>query len=414
MTGMTPEQVARRRAVEALRSGVPSWDAVTALGSGQSEAEDRFTALLDGAEVGRSGGLLLGAGFGAGKSHVLTHLSALALDRGFAVSSVVVSKETPLHDPAKVLRAAVDTLTGPGRIGGVLTDAVAALDPDSAGYAELRRWVGSAAAGLDERFAATLLLHERLQGSDAPEADDILDAAVRFWAGEPLRVPDLRRALKGVGAGGQFALPAVAMRELARQRTHFLSRLLRAAGYAGWVVLFDEVELIGRYSLLQRGRSYAEVARWSGAAGEDPAAPLATVLALTDDFEAAVLVGKDDRNQVPKRMRDKQTPEWAETAALAEKGIRALQRDLLLLAAPDADELDRAYRTVKQLHASAYDWSPPDVTGLERLGATRMRQYVRAWINAWDLVRLDPAYVPDTEVLAVTSRYDEDQALDQG
>lgn len=414
MTGMTPEQVARRRAVEALRSGVPSWDAVSALGSGQSEAEDRFTALLDGAQGGRSGGLLLGAGFGAGKSHVLTHLCALALERGFAVSSVVVSKETPLHDPAKVLRAAVDTLTGPGRIGDVLGDAVAALDPDSAGYAELRRWVGSSAAGLDERFAATLLLHERLQGGDGPEADDVLDAAVRFWAGEPLRVPDLRRALKSVGAGGQFAFPAVAVRELARQRTRFLSRLLRAAGYAGWVVLFDEVELIGRYSLLQRGRSYAEVARWSGAAREDPAAPLATVLALTDDFEAAVLVGKDDRHQVPNRMRDKQTPEWAETAALADKGIRALQQDLLLLSAPDAAELDRAYRTLKQLHASAYDWSPPDVAGLERLGATRMRQYVRSWINAWDLVRLDPAHVPDTEVLDVTSRYEEDQALEQG
>jgi hypothetical protein len=102
--------------------------------------------VLDGAQGGRSGGLLLGAGFGAGKSHVLTHLSAVALERGFAVSTVVVSKETPLYDPAKVLRAAVDTLTGPGRIGGVLTDAVAGLDPDSAGYAELRRWVGSTPA----------------------------------------------------------------------------------------------------------------------------------------------------------------------------------------------------------------------------------------------------------------------------
>lgn len=414
MTGMTAEQVARRRAVEALRSGVPSWDAVNELGSGQSEAEDRFTALLDGAEAGRPGGLLLGAGFGAGKSHALTHLSAVALGRGFAVSSVVVSKETPLHDPVKVLRAAVDTLTGPGRIGGVLEDAVAALDPDSTGYAELRRWVGSTASGLDERFSATLLLHERLQGGDVAEAVDVLDAAVRFWAGEPLRVPDLRRALKGVGAGGQFSFSAVAVRELARQRIRFLSRLLRAAGYAGWVVLFDEVELIGRYSLLQRGRSYAELARWSGAAREDSTAPLVTVLALTDDFEAAVLVGKDDRHLVPNRMRDKQTPEWAETAALAEKGMRALQRDLLLLSAPDAADLDRAYRTLKQLHASAYDWSPPDVAGLERLGATRMRQYVRAWINAWDLVRLDPSHVPDTEVLDVTSSYDEDQALEQG
>lgn len=410
---MTPEQVARRRAVEALRSGVPSWDAVAALGSGQSEAEDRFAGLLDGAETGRAGGLLLGAGFGAGKSHLLTHLSALALDRGFAVSTVVVSKETPLHDPAKVLRAAVDSLVGPGRIGGVLADAVGALDVDSQGYADLRRWVASPGADLDARFAATLLLHERLAGGDLADADDVLDAVARFWAGEPLRTPDLRRALKSVGAAGLFTFASVPVRELARQRLSFLPRLLRAAGHAGWVVLFDEVELIGRYSLLQRGRSYAELARWSGVASDDPAAPLVSVLALTDDFEAAVLVGKDDRTKVPAKLRDKQTAQWSETAALADKGIRALERDLLLLSPPDAADLDRAYVTLKELHASAYDWTPPDVPGLERLGATRMRQYVRAWINAWDLVRLDPTHVPDPEVVDVVSDYTEDAALER-
>ena len=46
-SALTDELVGRRRAVEALRSGVPSSDAVAVLGSGQPEAEDRFTALLE-------------------------------------------------------------------------------------------------------------------------------------------------------------------------------------------------------------------------------------------------------------------------------------------------------------------------------------------------------------------------------
>jgi len=41
-----------------------------------------------------------------------------------------------------------------------------------------------------------------------------------------------------------------------------------------------------------------------------------------------------------------------------------------------------------------------------------MRQYVRAWINEWDLVRLDPAYQPATEVLDVVSDYGEQADLD--
>lgn len=71
------------------------------------------------------------------------------------------------------------------------------------------------------------------------------------------------------------------------------------------------------------------------------------------------------------------------------------------------------YARLRDLHGQAFGWQPPDVTGLERLGANRMRQYVRAWINEWDLVRLDPDYRPETEALTVTSNYREDPDLER-
>ena len=418
MTGvLSGDLVARRRAVEALRSGVPSWDAVAALGSGQPEAEDRFTALLEqasepGRPVAGAQGLLLGGGFGAGKSHLLTHLGHLAMSSGFAVSTVVISKETPLHDPVKVFRAAIGSAHDPGRAHGVLADSAASLDPDTPRYAELTRWVNSPAIGLDERFAATLFCHERLRGGEVPGSDETVDALVRFWGGEPLRMTDLRRALKSVGGAGLYSFSPIPARELARQRFRFLARLLRAAGQEGWVVLFDEVELIGRYSLLQRGRSYAELSRWLGGQDSDPGLPLIPAFAMTDDFEAAVLAGKDDRTHIPARLRAKQSPEWDETATLAEAGMHHIEHDMLLLEPPGNEELDHAYATLKKLHGDAFAWSPPDVAGLERLGATRMRQYVRAWINEWDLVRLDPAFRPQTESVSIASDYREDSTLE--
>ena len=416
---MTGELVARRRAVEALRSGVPSWDAVAVLGSGQPAAEDQFSALLDrvregGRPAGGPSGLLLGGGFGAGKSHLLTHLSHLAMASEFVVSTVVISKETPLHDPVKTFRAAIAGALDPVRSHGVLADSAASLDQDTPGYAELSRWVNSPASGLDERFSATLLCHERLRGGEVPGSDETIDALVRFWGGEPLRMPDLRRALKSVGAAGLYSFTPISARELARQRFRFAGRLLRAAGHAGWVVLFDEVELIGRYSVLQRGRSYAELARWLGNDAADPGTPLLAVLAMTDDFEAAVLTGKDDLVQIPAKLRAKQSPEWDETAALAEAGMRHIEHDMVLLEPPDDDDLDRAYAALRQLHADAFGWSPPDVAGLERLGATRMRQYVRAWINEWDLIRLDPDFRPESLAADVASDYREDDTLDGG
>jgi hypothetical protein len=37
-----------------------------------------------------------------------------------------------------------------------------------------------------------------------------------------------------------------------------------------------------------------------------------------------------------------------------------------------------------------------------------MREYVRTWINEWDLRRLDPTYQPEIEVTAVGLSYGED------
>ena len=235
---------------------------------------------------------------------------------------------------------------------------------------------------------------------------------MRFWSGDPLRISDLRRALRSVGAAGLFSFAPIPARELARQRFRFAAALMRAAGHEGWVVLFDEVELIGRYSVLQRGRSYAELGRWLGGHDGDRDLPLAAVFAMTDDFEAAVLTGKNDRAEIPAKLRAKQTPEWDETATLAEAGMRRIEHDMLLLEPPDDDELDRAYSALKRLHADAFGWSPPDVAGLERLGATRMRQYVRAWINEWDLLRLDPGFRPETVAADIASDYRENAELE--
>jgi BREX system ATP-binding protein BrxC/D len=405
----TTKDVARRRAIEALRAGVPSRDAVEALGSGQGEIEDRFGELRGAVTGGTSAGLLIGGGFGSGKSHLLEHLAHLALGAGFTVSRVVISKEVPLHDAAKVFQAAVTSAVTDGRPAAAIADAAARLDVDGRGYAELLRWASSSGSGLNERFAATLALYAHIRERDAAFAN----AIVRFWSGDPIGVAELRRRLKEIGEA-RPSLPPVAAKELARQRLRFVARLLTATGSAGWIILFDEVELIGRYSLQQRARSYAEIARWvrgdHGAAG----LPLGAVLAMTDDFEAAVISGRNDRELVPAKLRDKGTPEAVALAAAAQQGMRIVDREMTLLRQPDSVELDQAYARLKDLHGEVFGWQPPDVAGLERLGATRMRQYVRAWINEWDLIRLDPAYAPESVAVDVASDYRESPDLEIG
>jgi P-loop Domain of unknown function (DUF2791) len=401
--------VKHRRAIEALRAGVPSADAVALLGSGQSEIEDKFLELLGAARAGTAGGMLIGGGFGTGKSHLLEHLTQLALAEGYAVSRVVVSKETPLHDQVKVFRAAAETAIVAEGKGPAIPEAAARLDVQSPAYAELLRWAVSPAAGLNERFAASLMLYAKTRERDPESANDL----VRFWCGDPLSVSQLRRGLKDAGEA-RTALSPVSVKMLGEQRLRFAARLLAAAGCAGWLVLFDEVELIGRYSALQRAKSYARIARWIRGKHDAPGLPLAAVLAMTDDFEAAVVTGKKDKETIPAKLRASTAADSADAAADAVLGMRIIDREMTLLTPPDTVELSRAYQQLKQVHGAAFGWSPPDVEGLERLGATRMRQYIRAWINEWDLVRLDSGFRPQTIAVDVESDYREDADLEGG
>lgn len=402
-----------QRAIEALRAGVPNRAAVAALGSIQTAIDDRFTDVLDRVQspAGRAvGGMLLAGGYGAGKSHALESLAHRALDAGFVVSKVVISKETALHDATSVFQSAIEVARVPGRTGPAIESIAASLKSDSAGMASVRRWVNDSKDPIMARFAASLYLFEQARG-DAEFVDRIL----RFWAGDALPVPELRRRLKEAGAAGNYALGVGKESGSGWQRFAFLSRLIRAAGYQGWVVMLDEVELIGRYSLLRRGRSYAELARWVLGDATDTDRPLAGVLAIVDDFEEAVLRKKNDPELVTKRMSAKGTVAELVDADLAGKGMRIIESDLLRMQPPDRAALDRTYSRIKALHGAAYGWVPPEVEGLEKLPSNRMRQYVRAWISEWDLSRLDPTFVPETEAAAVSPTIsDEEIELESG
>lgn len=412
---MSDVQVQHRRAIEALRAGVPNRDAVAALGTSQTAIEWKFlenleevTRIAGGAE--RPDGMLIAGGFGSGKSHVLEHLQHLALERRFVVSKIVISKETPLHDPAKVFREAIQGAIVPGKQGSALTEISTGLRVNSKPYVDFYRWVQSDESDLNLRFAATLYLFENLQRHDA----EFIDLIVRFWAGDPMKVTDIRRRLKEIGQAASYNLTPIKERDLAKERLRFVSRLIKAAGYAGWVLLIDEVELIGRYTVLQRAKSYAEITNWIEGTQIDASMPLTAVLAITDDFEAEVLSRKNDFELVPERMRARQNTDDDLIAGDAERGMRIIELDALTLVPPGKDELTRAYEKLKKIHGDAYGWDPVDVDGIERLATNRMRQYVRAWINEWDLVRLYPDYTPETEVRDVISDYSEDADLERG
>ena len=405
------DPVTARRAIEALRAGVPNQDAVSLLNPQQPQVEARFRrqleALTEDAPSSRAtSGMLFAGDFGTGKSHLLEYLEHIALEERCVCSRVVISKETPLYDLPRVFRAVVESAVVPGRRGSFVAEIAASLDPDSPESDALTHWVSRSDVNLSSRFAATLYLYHQVKD---PESRDRI---VSFWGGDPLSVSDTRSQLRDLGERATYRLEGVPQRELALQRLVFLARLIQAAGYSGWVVLFDEVELIGRYSIKQRARSYAELARWGGKLKSGGIPGLAATFAITADFDAAVLQDKGDQERVPGKLRASGVEVDARLAGYAELGMRMIAREPVRLRGHDRATLERTREEVRALHAQAFSWSPPDLGAGEQLSTTRIRQYVRRWINEWDLKRLYPDYTPETVVADLSVQYTEQAELE--
>jgi len=407
------EQIQHRRAIEALRSGVPNRDAVMALGCAQPDIEKKFRQQLQSAKQGvvdgsMTHGMLVAGDFGTGKSHLLEYLLHLALEENFVCSKVVISKETPLYDPVKLYRAAAEAAIVPGKRGDALTEIATKLNFNSQAYADLYQWVNRSGADLNSRFAATLFLFERM-----PNDPELSNRIIRFWSGEQIGVAEIKKYLRACRETVTYKIDKILVKELALQRFKFASRLMVAAGYAGWVLLVDEVELIGRYSLMQRAKSYAELARWMGKLEGANFAGLTAVLAITTDFEEKILQEREDLDKVPGKLRARASETDLLLASQAERGMRIIQRERAPLKAPDSTVLEQTYEKVRSIHAEAYAWEPPPVSSVELLRATgtRMREYVKRWITEWDLKHLDPGYKPKIEVTELKPDYTEDPNL---
>ena len=402
-----------RRALEALRNGVPNSDAVAVLGSNQPAVERDFEAMLsrvsDHSVVADSGrGMLVAGEFGSGKSHLLGCLESQALGQNFVCSRVVISKETPLFDMDKVFRAAVENARAPGITGHMVEEAAQRLDYTSNGYADFFRWAHQESNGLHRILPATLMIYETFD--DLELSNEI----IWFWSGERIPVKRVRDGLRHIGQIQSYPFRAPLARELPPQRTRFLLELIKAAGYRGWVVLMDEIELVANYSILQRARSYAELARWMGQVTDDRYPGLVFVGTVTADFASVVLDEKEDRDRAAPRLRARGREIDNLAADRAETGMRLLERGQRMLAEPDDAMLSDLYRQLREIHSGAYDWEAPEIDmGTLPAGRRRIRSFVRRWINEWDLRRLYPESEPDIEETALEFHYQEDPLLER-
>ena len=398
-----------RKAIEALRCGVPNEEVVRELGCDQTEAERHFRNLLSeevGAPASNDGprcrGMLVSGGFGSGKSHLLNYFELLALDEGFVCSRVTISKETPFYDDARVFRAAVRQARVPKRAGPLFEEICSGNWWKQPAAGELlRRTEHKGQRGeLATMFAATLRVYE-------DEWDAALRASIEgWWSGEKLRVSDVRDALKKMQRHKDVPCRGAKAQELPSQRTRFAADFIRAR-HRGWVLLLDELELIGHYSRLQRARSYAALARWMGIDKSAPAPEIVVVGAITDDYAAAKISPEEDASDLTNAIATlAERPRHRDLRGACEAGMQFIERHCIELGDSDEERSREVQERLRKIYSRAYGWETPPATPLRNASEswTRMRHRIRAPIEEWDLLRLDPDTTPN--IIAEEERAD--------
>jgi hypothetical protein len=127
------------------------------------------------------------------------------------------------------------------KIVGGLEEVALRMRPDSASYAQMYQRIQDPQSDFDPLFQASLLVHERVKDAE------IMSKMVAFWRGEKLDLAETRRSLKVLGLPMQLKQRRIA--DLALPRFRFAAELVAGVGYSGWVLLLDELELVGLRSL---------------------------------------------------------------------------------------------------------------------------------------------------------------------
>lgn len=379
---MIESTVHDRRAIEALRAGVPNGDAVRALGSDQAEIITEFEAkLANAAEVRAQDptGFVLSGSFGSGKSHLVEELHQLALSRNYVSSKIAISKETPLHLPQRVVQAAVGAMQAKDKPDGVLLDMVLTHKSEKATARDFYRWCGSRDSGVSVMFRSLLDLRDV-----GIESLEVVDLLVRYFSGETIPITTIRRRFRDLDIDSRVEVVPAADRPW--QTMRFLSRFCQVFGYRGWVIFLDEAELISKYGPISRARAYDQLGRWLGLRPGHRVAGTAVVATVINDFVWEVLGQKGDRWAVPELLGRGRRPADIDGLPYAVEAMAAID-GALPLAPMRPTHLQRSHAILREAHSRAYGWDAPGLD-VEYRRQDPMRHYVRRWINEWDLRRL--------------------------
>ncbi len=276
-----------RRIIEALRSGVSSRAVGQYFSSARPEITRRISEKLENVRQSKiSDGMIITGKYGEGKTHLLNTVFNMAHSENMAVSLVPLSKESPFDKPYLIYQKLLQNTYLPKRLQPGFLDIISDISPNHPIAADIQAYTAKHLE-TDKLF---YLFRAYLNTDDMDEKHLLLaDLEGDFIANTALKAVYKRIFAEKASYNVTFS-------KTKHMDDYFsmLSHLFLLLGYSGWVILFDETELIGRLGKKARLKAYKNMASFLFPGDYSRLRAAYSIFAVTASFAEDVIDGKHE------------------------------------------------------------------------------------------------------------------------
>lgn len=365
-----------QRIIEALRSGVSSRAVGHYFSSARPEIMSHISRKINKlSDSGESSGMIVSGKYGEGKTHLLNTVFNIAHENNMVVSQISLSKETPFDKLHLVYKKILANTYLPNRLQPGFRNIFQNMTPNSREASDLLPFASKHLEN-DKLF---FVLRSFLNVDDA-EDRFLLMADLE---GDFINTALLRQIYKRI-----FTQPAklnVPFSKIKHSMDYFtlISHLFRLMGYSGWVLLFDEAELIGRLGKKARLAAYKNMAPFLFPDKYSHLESVFSMFAFTSSFMEDVVESKHDFESIAEIYIEKASREQVE------KVLKHIAEAPQLHPLTN-DEILSVFHKVQEFHAKAYGWDPEiNVQTLYKLTSSKgylLRTRIRAVVEQLDQI----------------------------
>lgn len=363
-----------RRIIEALRSGVSSRAVGQYFYSARPKIMADISQSLDNvSENNGSTGIIISGKYGEGKTHLLNTVFNLAHSKNMVVSTVSLGKETPFDKLYLVYQKLVSNTYLPNRLQPGFEHIFDNMTINSPLAKDMIEYSQN---NIDSNKLAYLL--KAYLSTESYEEKFMLLAD---FEGDFVTNPVLKKIYKRI-----YPEKAIYSANFNKSKNigdyfSFLSYMFLKLGYNGWVILFDEAELIGRLGKKARLNAYKNMAQFLIPDMPSKLECTYSIFAMNASFVEDVIESKHEFENLETCFMD-----IAEKVRI--KNVLNLMNLSPQLIPLNKDEILTIMRKLKEFHGKAYNWAPQidieDIFYITEKKGYLLRTRIRAAVELLD------------------------------